>query len=130
MLFIQKQLRHKFVLALLIGLTFAVFSSNALAAATPGCETDNPTDATINKCLKSNPIVKDINKIVGFLSAGVGVIVISVIIVGGIQYSMAGDNPTAVSAAKKRIINGLIAFAAFLFTFAILNWLVPGGIFF
>lgn len=79
--------------------------------------------------LKNNCIVKDINQIVNFLSAGVAVVVVGVIIVGGIQYSMAGDKPEAVSAAKQRIINGLIALVAFILTFAFLQWLIPGGVF-
>lgn len=73
--------------------------------------------------------MQDIQKIVNFLSAGVGVVVIGVIILGGIQYSMAGDNSQAVGAAKQRIINGLIALVAFIFMFAFINWLLPGGIF-
>ena len=84
---------------------------------------------TGQKCLQDNPIVKDLNIIVGFLSGLVGVVVVGVIILGGIQYSMAGDKAEAVSAAKKRITNGLIALVAFLFIFAFLQWLIPGGVF-
>lgn len=79
--------------------------------------------------LKNNPIVKDINLIVNFLSVGVGVVVIAMLILGGIQYSIAGANPEAVSKAKQRIINALIALVAYLFIFAFLQWLIPGGIF-
>lgn len=84
---------------------------------------------TGQKCLQENPIVKDLNIVVGFLSGLVGVVVVGVIILGGIQYSMAGDKAEAVSAAKKRITNGLIALLAFLFIFAFLQWLIPGGVF-
>ncbi|OGL36445.1 hypothetical protein A3F38_02145 [Candidatus Saccharibacteria bacterium RIFCSPHIGHO2_12_FULL_48_21] len=82
-----------------------------------------------SKELSANPIVKDINMVVDFLAAGVGIIVVSVIIIGGIQYMTAGDNPQAVAAAKQRISNGLIALVAFIFTFAFLQWLIPGGVF-
>ena len=78
---------------------------------------------------KTNPIIQDINQWVTFLSALVGVVVVGVIILGGIQYALAGDNPSAVTAAKSRIINGLIALGAFLLTYAFLQWLVPGGVF-
>lgn len=91
----------------------AAFSGNIMAA----------TD------LSGNPIVKDINFIIGFLSAGVGIVVTGVIILGGIQYMTGGDNPQALSAAKKRIMNGIIALFAFLFISAFLQWLIPGGIF-
>ncbi len=86
-------------------------------------------DTTSEACLQKNPIVKDLNIIVGFLSGLVGVVVVGVIIMGGIQYAAAGDKAEAVSAAKKRIINGLTALIAFLFIFAFLQWLIPGGIF-
>lgn len=79
-------------------------------------------------CLKNNKIVKDINTIVNFLAALIGIVVIGVIILGGVQYTLAGDNATATGAAKQRIINGLIALVAFIFTFAFLQWLIPGGI--
>lgn len=87
------------------------------------------TDQRVSQELKKNPIVKDLNTIVSFLSAGVGLIVVIVIVIGGIQYSMAGDNAQAVAAARQRIINGLIALMAFLFMFAFLQWLIPGGVF-
>lgn len=79
--------------------------------------------------ISTNPIVRDLNQIVDFLSVGVGVVIVGVIILGGIQYTMAGDNPNAVTAAKQRIINGLIALATFLLLSAFLQWLIPGGIF-
>jgi archaellum component FlaF (FlaF/FlaG flagellin family) len=83
----------------------------------------------VSKCLDQSPIVHDIQNIVNFLSAAVGVVVIGVIVLGGIQYSLAGDNATALTAARKRITNGLIALFAFLFAWACLQWLIPGGIF-
>jgi hypothetical protein len=79
-------------------------------------------------CLKDNPITAYLNNIVDLLSAGVVLVVIGTIIFGGIQYAAAGGNATAVQAAKQRIINGLIALFAFLFLFAFLQWLIPGGL--
>ena len=77
----------------------------------------------------NNPIVKDINQVVNFLSIGVGIVVVGVIILGAIQYILAGSNAQAVTAARQRITNGLIALVAFIFTFAFLQWVIPGGIF-
>lgn len=88
-----------------------------------------------NECSKKtgicsdNPIVRNLNNIVKVLSGLVGVVVVGTIVLGGIQYAAAGDKAEAVSAAKQRIINGLIALLAFLFIYAFLQWLVPGGIF-
>ncbi len=77
----------------------------------------------------NNPIVQDLNKIVNVLSGLVGVVVVGTIILGGIQFATAGDKAEAVSAAKKRIVNGVLALVVFLFIFAFLQWLIPGGIF-
>jgi hypothetical protein len=63
------------------------------------------------------------------LSIGVAIIVVGVILVGGIQYILAGGNATPVTAARKRIVNGMVALAAFLFAEAFLQWLIPGGVF-
>ncbi|HCM52172.1 TPA: hypothetical protein DIS56_03535 [Candidatus Saccharibacteria bacterium] len=78
---------------------------------------------------EANPIIKRINTIVKFLSGLVAVVITGVIILGGIQYSMAGDKAEAVTAAKKRIYNALIALVVFILMFTFLQWLIPGGIF-
>jgi hypothetical protein len=83
----------------------------------------------VQKCLTNSPIIVRVQEVVDFLSVGVGIIVTGVILVGGIQYIVAGGNPQAVAAARQRITNGLIALFAFLFIFAFLQWLIPGGIF-
>ncbi len=90
--------------------------------------TSGTSGASSSGVPSDNPIVKDINMIVNFLAGLVGVVVVGSIIYGGIQYIMAGDNPQAVSAAKDRITNSLIALVAFGFMYAFLQWLVPGGV--
>lgn len=62
------------------------------------------------------------------LGAGVGVVVVISVVVGGIQYSAARDNPQAVAAARKKISNAVLALVLYLFGFAFLQWLIPGGI--
>lgn len=83
---------------------------------------------TVDQCLTVNPITHYINITIAFLSGLVGIVVVAVIIIGGIQYSMAGGNATALQAARQKITNGLIALFAFIFLFAFLQWLVPGGL--
>jgi hypothetical protein len=105
-------------------------TASATPTSTAQAQTDcnDSSDAGVQKCLKNNQIVKDLNFVVNFLAAGVGIVVIGTIIVGGVQYTLAGDNSTATSAAKQRITNGLIALAVFIFSFAFLQWLIPGGL--
>jgi predicted small integral membrane protein len=59
----------------------------------------------------------------------VGIVIVIMIAVGGIQYTTARDDPQQVSAAKNRIRNAILALVFYLFTFAFLQWLVPGGVF-
>lgn len=74
-------------------------------------------------------ITDRLNAIANVLSAGVGIIIVIVIIVGGIQYASAGGDANKVAAAKGRIQNAIYALIAFFFLYAFLQWLVPGGIF-
>ena len=95
----------------------------------PKCGNASP-NASRSDQLKQNCIVVEvINPIVKVFGAIVGIVIVGTIIFGGIEYSIAGDNAESVTKAKKRITNGVIALAVFLFAFAFLQWLVPGGIF-
>jgi len=78
---------------------------------------------------KNSRIVQDLNDIVSVLSGLVGIAVVGTIILGGIQYSAAGDKPEALQKAKQRITNGLLALGVFLLIFAFLQWIIPGGAF-
>lgn len=79
---------------------------------------------------------KDAQKINDYIQTGVnlvtalaGLAITAAFIVGGIQYSTSGGNPTASAAAKKRIGNAVMALLALVFLYTFLQWLVPGGIF-
>jgi len=87
-----------------------------------GCRDENPTSANCG-------IYAYVIDIINVLSAAVGVVIVTMIAVGGVQYSSAKDNPQAAAGAKNRILNAIIALFVFLFTYAFLQWLVPGGIF-
>lgn len=76
-----------------------------------------------------NPILDVAFALFRFLSAGVGLVVIGSIIIAGIQYSASRGNPQATGAAIKRVTNALIGLLIYIFTFAILNFIVPGGLF-
>ncbi len=84
-----------------------------------GAKKDNATS-----CI----FAKYINPLIVLLSAIVGVMVVIGIIVGSIQYSSAGGDPSKTAAAKKRIANSIFALVAYFFLFTILQWLTPGGL--
>jgi hypothetical protein len=126
----QKDMKNKLAALLLIA---GVLFFPAIALADPCDNTANkngvPVPSKVQNCVTSTPLIHDIQVIVNFLAAAVGIIVTGVILLGGIQYILAGGNATALTAARQRIINGLIALFAFLFMYAFLQWIIPGGIF-
>lgn len=78
----------------------------------------------------------DAQKIQGYMQDGInlltglaGLAITASVIMGGIQYSTSGGNPSAASAAKKRISNAFLALLALVFLYTFLQWIVPGGIF-
>jgi hypothetical protein len=127
------KMAKKYLLSLAVAVSFlAIFLTAVPAEAAPlsskFCKSPD-TAAEIQKCVSDNRIIKDLQAILNALTAGVAVIIVIMIIIGGIQYMTAGESPEAVNKAKQRIMNALIALLAFIFLGAFLQWLVPGGIF-
>ena len=83
----------------------------------------------VDQTAKNCGITRYLNMFVNILTGLVGVAIVGSIIVGGIQYSMSAGDAQAVGAAKKRISNALLALLIYSFTFAFLQWIVPGGVF-
>lgn len=109
------------------------------ATSTTNCNTTNSSERS-STCklqatcqdLKNHPedckILDYLKSAIKVLSGLVGLVVVIMITVGGIQYSSARDNPQAVAAARGRIVNALIALVVYILTFAILQFLIPGGV--
>ncbi|MDB5186485.1 MAG: hypothetical protein JWL85_1008 [Candidatus Saccharibacteria bacterium] len=88
------------------------------------------TDCKVAVATKDNcRIVGYLVTFINLISIAAGIVFAIMIAVAGLQYTMARENPQAVTEAKHRILNVVIAIAAFLFTYAFLQWLVPGGVF-
>lgn len=104
-------------------------ANQAPPAASGSATTTGRFECTGDACVNDNPITKLLKDIANLLSAAIGVIVVIVIIMAGIQYTTSGGNPQVAAQAKKRIINAVIALVTWFFLFGILQWLIPGGIF-
>lgn len=76
-----------------------------------------------------NPILDMLFALLRFVSVGVGLVVTGSIVWAGIQYSTSRGNPQGTEAALKRVSNAVIALLIYIFAWAILNFLVPGGLF-
>ena len=92
-----------------------------------GSSTGSPIDCQSNS--SSNCIVsKYINPLIRFLNIAVSLVVVISIVIGGIQYSASRDNPEAVKAARRRIMNAIIGLVSYFLLWSLLNFIIPGGI--
>jgi hypothetical protein len=73
-------------------------------------------------------IIGYLKALLKLLSIAVGAVVIMMIVIAGFQYIMSTADPARVKAAKDRLQNAIIALVLFLMMFAILSFIVPGGI--
>lgn len=103
---------------------FSVSSTNPNPPPDTSCSTKPPEDICHNVIVE-----KYINPFINFLGIGFGIIITITIVVGGLQYITAGSDPQKVAAAKGRIVNAIFTLVIFGFMYALLQWLVPGGIF-
>lgn len=78
--------------------------------------------------INTNPIIVLLKLVINFLAVGVGIVAAISIIVAGIQWSASRDNPQALQQAQNRMTNAVIGVLLFIFMYAILNFLVPGGL--
>ena len=87
----------------------------------------NPDAASAGDC--STIIQNYVDPLILFLGAGVGLVIVIMTVIGGIQYITSGGDPNHVAEAKKRIANALLALIAWIIIWAFLEWIVPGGLF-
>lgn len=109
------------------GGTTAPDGAAAAPTDTPATKKDDCSDKPLSS--SNCGIIKYLVIIINALSAMVGVVVVIMIIIGGIQYSTSADDPQAVANAKKRIMNAVLALVIFIFSYAFLQWVIPGGLF-
>jgi len=67
--------------------------------------------------------------VINILTAGVGVLALAGIVYGSILYTSAGGSPEQVKKAITIFTNVVIGVIAFAAMWALLNFLVPGGVF-
>jgi hypothetical protein len=91
-----------------------------------GLETEcNDVTNKNDKCTLLEYLKNGIN----FLSAVAVLAITFSLMFAGYQYMTARANAGQVTAAKNRIIMTIVALLLYIFMYAVLNWLIPGGIF-
>lgn len=62
------------------------------------------------------------------LTVGIGILGVLGIVIVGIQYLTAGGNEEQTRKAKRRMFEIVIGLVAYVLLYALLNWLLPGGL--
>lgn len=131
-------------ISLVVGLILAgLFASSSLAlaettapvnnidkvkCATGFCE-DIKKQSGGKSTLDKNPIILILTRVIQILSGLVAVLAVIGLIAAGLQYASSADDAGKVKAAKERITQIIIGLILYLFMVALLNFLVPGGVF-
>lgn len=64
--------------------------------------------------------------IIRFLSVGVGLVIVASMVYAGVQYIGSRGDPNANALAIKRIQSNVTALLIFIFSYALLNYVIPG----
>jgi hypothetical protein len=110
------------ILAFVQLLFLALVSGSALAA---DCAGGNATSCLSDG--KPGQVLKLLEVGLNFLAGAIFLGAVIMLTVAGIEYTSSNGNPQKVESAKKKIYNVLIGLAAFIFLYAFVEWLIPGG---
>lgn len=75
-----------------------------------------------------NVIYTYLRAIIRFLSLGVGLVTVGMIVISGVRYITSNGNPQAIQDAKSKLLNAVFGLILFIFAVAIINFLIPGGL--
>jgi len=81
-----------------------------------------------NDAASGGAIVVYLKAFLQYLSGLVGLVIVLMIVISGIQYITAYGDPGRIKGAKTRLTNALIGLFLFIGAFAILSFIIPGGI--
>ena len=106
--------------------TAAAASFAAASALAASCGGVQVSDAFGNcPAGTSNPIYALVEKIVSYASGVLGLVIVLMIVIAGLQYVVSDGSPDTAKAAKDRIRNALTGLVLFLLMYAILQALLP-----
>jgi hypothetical protein len=138
----MSHLKNRFVVTVALFAAFLGFVAAPLPAYA-ACGKDQqeislPVDQGGTKCIPinqrstdiaENPIFFYLRNVLVFLAGGVGLAVVGGIIAGSYMYITARANASQTQQGQTMIINSIIGLLLFIFMFAILQFLIPGGVF-
>lgn len=83
----------------------------------------------VSNAAEGGAIVAYLKLVLQFLSSGVGITVVLMLVIAGVQYIISVGDPANIKKAKDRVVNAVTALVLFVMGFALLSYIIPGGIF-
>ena len=77
---------------------------------------------------KGEPVFKLLGMVINIMTFGIGSLAVFGIVFSGFQYASARDNEAQVKKAKERITNIVIGLVVYAVAYAVISWLLPGGL--
>lgn len=120
------------LLALFIGFTGLLVTTPAFAE---DCGDFSTSVLPCNNGSSSSGKIEDtglwglLMMVINIMSIGVGVLAVGGIVYASIMYTSAGGNPEKSKKARLMITNVIVGLILYALMFALLNFLVPGGLF-
>ena len=93
------------------------------------CEDSDGKDLSVKEGGARNPIIAIGLALVGIITGLVAVAVVGGIVYGGFLYLTARDNSGQTQKGVTIIVNSVVALIIWIFAYALINFLVPGGLF-
>ena len=119
-------------LAFMIGIG-GIFGGDVALATTTKCAGHDTAiiscSNTVGKTIETTGVWSIVIIAIDILTAGVGVLAVAGIVYGSILYTSAGDSSEKVTKARAVIRNVVIGIIAYASMYALLNFLIPGGLF-
>jgi len=114
--------------------TSAVCSSCPSGSATASGCTQSTSDPAATCSTNGNGgtcdlVQKYVNPAIDLLSVIFGLLAVISLILAGINYATSEGDPQKASKAKRRIANTVIGIVAYMFLYAFLQFIIPGGAF-
>jgi len=117
-------MKAKIIVASLLA---ALFFVTPLYAAS-SCGSVNTAVLSCSNTGNSSPVTDLLVTIVNFLAVGVGIAVLGGIIYGAFLYASADTSADQAKRGIGHVRNAVIALIVFIFMYAIINYIIPGGL--
>lgn len=122
---------------LLSGITLGSIGMALTATPVNAQQTCGDTETAIIKCTttstgdttKDSAIWALLIMVINIMTAGIGILAVGAIAYGGVLYATAGGSSEQTKKAISLITNTVVGLVCFLLMSAILNYLIPGGVF-